>query len=50
MPCWSGVVNVVVKIVVFEVVVEGERGSRWKGESMLNSSWRVSLVGTVKGT
>jgi len=32
------------------VVVEGVRAKRWKGESMLNSSWRESPVGGVKGT
>lgn len=26
------------------------RGNRWNGESMENSSWRMSLVGGVKGT
>lgn len=50
MPCWSGRTNVVVKMVVLAVVVRGCRLMRWKGESMVNSSWRLSFGGGWKGT
>jgi hypothetical protein len=36
-------------MVEFAVVETGLRGRRWKGESILNSSWRTSEVGGVKG-
>lgn len=32
------------------VVKDGTRFRRWKGESMLNSSWMVSDAGGVYGT
>lgn len=31
------------------VVFVGKSGRRWKGESMLNSSWSESPEGTVNG-
>lgn len=49
MPCWSGSVKVVEKRVEFGVVWVGMRGRRWKGESMVNSSWRLSWAGRVRG-
>lgn len=47
MPCWSGVVKEVVKVVLFGVDEVGCKGRRWKGESMVNSSWRASVAGGV---
>lgn len=50
MPCWSGVVKVVLNTVLFGVVAAGESGIRWKGESIENSSWRSSFAGIVNGS
>ncbi len=49
MPCWSGSVNEVLKMVLLAVWVRGRRESRWKGESMVNSSWRTSVGGRFRG-
>ena len=49
MPCWSGHVNVALYIVLFGVEDTGTRLRRWKGESMVNSSWRASPTGRDGG-
>jgi hypothetical protein len=35
--------------VLFGVLEMGVRGRRWKGESIVNSSWMVSVDGGTKG-
>jgi hypothetical protein len=49
MPCWSGNLKVVAKVVLLGEWAMGVRGRRWKGDSMLNSSWRASVAGSLKG-
>lgn len=49
MPCWSGMVNVVVYVVEFAVDTDGSRRRRWNGESMENSSCRSSPASGVNG-
>ena len=36
-------------MVLFGVVAVGLSVRRWKGESMVNSSWRASFPGSSKG-
>ena len=48
-PCWSGIVKDVVKMVEFAVEIDGANGRRWKGESIENSSWTSSLDSGVNG-
>lgn len=49
MPCWSGRVKVELKMVPLGVVETGLRLRRWKGESIVNSSWRESEGEMVRG-
>ena len=50
MPCWSGTRNDALNRVLFVVVEMGWRFRRWKGESMVNSSWRASLGEIASGS
>lgn len=49
MPCWSGVMNVVAKVVLLSEVDVAGRRRRWNGDSILNSSCTASAGGGLYG-